>query len=114
MKIKYLILVGVVTFLFFLWGRTGSAFAQHKTLSSLEEDITNLVESIKPSLVTIETESHTGSLEKSYIRSLEKTKRPDIPATFVGSGIIYTADGYVLTTASVVGGMEIFKVTLPN
>ena len=114
MKIKCLILVVVVTFLFFLWGGTGLAFAQHKTLSSLEEDITNLVESIKPSLVTIETESRTGSLEKSYIRSLEKTKRPGIPAAFVGSGIIYTADGYILTTASVVGGMEIFKVTLPN
>jgi S1-C subfamily serine protease len=114
MKIKCLILVVVVTFLFFLWGGTGLVFAQHKTLSSLEEDITNLVESIKPSLVTIETESRAGSLEKSYIRSLEKTKRPDILATFVGSGIIYTADGYILTTASVVGGMEIFKVTLPN
>jgi serine protease Do len=106
MKIKCLILVVVVTFLFFLWGWTGSVFAQHKALSSLEEDITNVVESIKPSLVTIETESRTASLEK--------TKRPDIPATFVGSGIIYTADGYILTTASVVGGMEIFKVTLPN
>jgi len=45
---------------------------------------------------------------------LEKRERLDIPATFVGSGIIYTSDGYILTTASVVGGMEIFKVTLPN
>jgi serine protease Do len=114
MKIKCLILVVVVTSLFFVWDWTELAFAQHKALSSLEEEITNLVESIKPSLVTIETESRTGSLEKSYVRSLEKTKRPDIPAAFVGSGIIYTADGYILTTASVVGGMEIFKVTLPN
>ncbi|KPK77265.1 MAG: hypothetical protein AMJ89_02765 [candidate division Zixibacteria bacterium SM23_73] len=106
MKIKCLILAVVVTFLLFLWGYIGLAFAQQKVLSSLEDDITNLVESIKPSLVTIETES--------YSRSLEKRKRLDIPDTFVGSGIVYTADGYILTTASVVGGMEIFKVTLPN
>ena len=111
MKTRYLILA---ICLYFLFSGIKLTFAQHKTLSSLEEDITNLVESIKPSLVTIETESRTGSLEKSYIRSLEKTKHSDIPSAFVGSGIIYTADGYILTTASVVGGMEIFKVTLPN
>jgi S1-C subfamily serine protease len=103
MKTRYLILA---ICLYFLFSGIKLTFAQHKALSSLEEDITNVVESIKPSLVTIETESH--------IASLEKTKRPDIPATFVGSGIIYTADGYILTTASVVGGMEMFKVTLPN
>jgi serine protease Do len=88
----------------------------------LENDITNLVESIKPSLVTIETESHVGSLEKSFIRPLEKIKPPGVPATFVGSGIIYTSDGYILTTVSVVGGIleippkggETFRVTLPS
>ena len=106
MKIKRLIFMVMITFLLLFWGWVGSAFAQHKALSSLEDDITSLVESIKPSLVTIETES--------YSRSLGKRKGLDIPATFVGSGIIYTSDGYILTTASVVGGMEIFKVTLPN
>ncbi len=106
MKIKHSISVFIITFLLSLWCWIGSAFGQQKVLSSLEDDITNLVESIKPSLVTIETES--------YSRSLEKRKRLDIPATFVGSGIIYTSDGYILTTASVVGGMEIFKITLPN
>ncbi len=106
MKIKRLIFMVMITFLLLFWGWVGSAFAQHKALSSLEDDITSLVESIKPSLVTIETES--------YSRSLGKRKRRDVPATFVGSGVIYTSDGYILTTASVVGGMEIFKVTLPN
>ena len=103
MKTRYFILA---IFLYFLLFELKLTFAQHKALSSLEDDITSLVESIKPSLVTIETES--------YSRSLEKMKRRDIPATFVGSGIVYTSDGYILTTASVVGGMEIFKVTLPN
>jgi S1-C subfamily serine protease len=106
MKINYLIFLMGLVVLLFLSGGTKLAFAQQKVLSSLENDITNLVESIKPSLVTIETESP--------IRALEKTKRPNIPAAFVGSGIIYTADGYILTTASVVGGRQTFKVTLPG
>jgi S1-C subfamily serine protease len=106
MKMRYRFLVVMVAALLFLCSWTGSAFAQRKVLSSLEDDITSLVESIKPSLVTIETESHS--------RALEKLKRLDVPPTLVGSGVIYTSDGYILTTASVVGGMEIFKVTLPN
>ena len=32
----------------------------------------------------------------------------------MGSGIIYTPDGYIVTSASVVRGMRDFKVTLPN
>jgi S1-C subfamily serine protease len=106
MKINYLIFLIGLVLLLFLSGGTKSAFAQQKVLSSLENDITNLVESIKPSLVTIETESPMGSLEKRT--------RPNIPSAFVGSGIIYTVDGYVLTTASVVGGRQTFKVTLPG
>lgn len=80
------------------------SFAQLKVLSSLENDITNLVESIKPSLVTIETENQGDSEVRS-----ERT-----PPTLVGSGIIYTSDGYIVTSASVVRGMREFKVTLPN
>jgi S1-C subfamily serine protease len=106
MKIKCLILAVLITTVLFPLDWMGRAFAQHGVLSSLEEDITSLVESIKPSLVTIETES--------YDRSLEKRKRLDVPPTFVGSGVIYTSDGYILTTASVVGGMGTFKVTLPT
>jgi S1-C subfamily serine protease len=79
-------------------------YAQRKVLSSLEDDITSLVESVKPSLVTIETAT-----------SAVKGKRSkNIPSTFVGSGIIYTSDGYILTSASVVGRMRSFKVTLPH
>jgi len=114
MKIRYLILWLVVMCPLFFGSGIRPAFAQQKVLRSLEDDITNLVESIKPSLVTIETEAHIGSLEKE--------RRPDFPPTFVGSGIIYTGDGYILTTASVVGGMskippsagEMFNVALPN
>jgi len=103
MKFRYSVLLWLILCVFlFSWPEPGHA--QRKVLSSLEEDITSLVESIKPSLVTIETESQTVKGEK----------RKNIPSTFVGSGVIYTSDGYILTTASVVGGMKSLKVTLPN
>ncbi|NIN00638.1 MAG: PDZ domain-containing protein, partial [candidate division Zixibacteria bacterium] len=51
--------------------------------------------------MTIETEAQTK-------------KKKSTPSTFVGSGIIYTSDGYILTSASVVGSRKIFKVTLPD
>jgi len=104
MKFKYRVLLLWLIFCVFLFGGIKPAYAQHKVLSSLEEDIISLVESIMPSLVTIETESQTAGGEK----------RQNIPPTFVGSGIIYTSDGYILTTASVVGERQSFKVTLPH
>ncbi len=103
MKFRYPVWLTGLVFGVFLLSLFGPGYAQRKVLSSLEEDITSLVESIKPSLVTIETESPTI-----------KGKVRNFPSTFVGSGIVYTSDGYILTTASVVGGMENFKVTLPN
>ncbi|MCK4223642.1 MAG: trypsin-like peptidase domain-containing protein [candidate division Zixibacteria bacterium] len=104
MKIRYSVLVLGLIFCVFLLSWTKPGYAQRKVLSSLEEDITSLVESIKPSLVTIETESY----------AVKGKKRRDIPSTFVGSGIIYTSDGYILTSASVVGRMRSFRVTLPD
>lgn len=104
MRHRYSILPVWLIFLAFLFGGVRLSYAQHNVLSSLEDDITSLVESIKPSLVTIETESQLA----------RGARQENIPPTFVGSGIIYTSDGYILTTASVVGGRESFKVTLPN
>lgn len=83
-------------------GTTNTAFAQG-VLESLEKNITGLVEEIRPSLVTIEAEIYPS--EKKKISSL---------TSFVGSGVIYSPDGYILTTSSVAGGMQDFKVTLSN
>ena len=102
MKLRYLFL-WLVTCAFLL-SLAGPVGAQRKALSSLEEEITGLVESIKPSLVTIEAE----------VKGLREARRKSVPSAFVGSGIVYTADGYILTTASVVGRMKTFKVTLPS
>lgn len=83
-------------------GMMNSASAQG-VLESLEENITNLVESVKPSLVTIEAEVFPGNREN-----------PTQLTSFVGSGVVYSSDGYILTTSSVVRGMKDFKVTLSN
>jgi S1-C subfamily serine protease len=102
MIVKRMIYLGLMLCLVLMsWTNTGHA--QRKVLTSLEQDITSLVESVKPSLVTIETASRFGD-----------KKAKEIPPTFVGSGIIYTSDGYILTSASVVSGMRSFKITLPN
>ncbi|HEX9913119.1 MAG TPA: trypsin-like peptidase domain-containing protein, partial [candidate division Zixibacteria bacterium] len=83
-------------------GMMNSASAQG-VLESLEENITTLVESVKPSLVTIEAEVFPGNREN-----------PTQLTSFVGSGVVYSSDGYILTTSSVVRGMKDFKVTLSN
>jgi len=83
-------------------GMVNSASAQG-VLESLEENITNLVESVKPSLVTIEAEIYSPKRGKAFQFT-----------SFVGSGVIYSPDGYILTTSSVVQGMKGFKVTLSN
>jgi serine protease Do len=104
MKMGYRFLwLGIILGILFLIGPNES-FSQQKVLTSLENDITNLVESIKPSLVTIETESSIS----------REVNRAGLPPTFVGSGVIYTPDGYIVTTASVVRGMREFKITVPN
>jgi serine protease Do len=102
MKLRYLFLLLIICA--FLVGWTGPVHAQRKALSSLEEEITSLVESIKPSLVTIEAEA----------AALKGASKKAVPSALVGSGVIYTSDGYILTTASVVGRMRTFKVTLPS
>jgi len=104
MKCRYSVLLLWLIFCAFLFSWIKPCYAQRKVLSSLEKDITNLVESIKPSLVTIETESQI----------LKGKKSKKAPSAFVGSGIVYTSDGYILTTASVVLGRKNLKVTLPD
>jgi len=103
MKIKILFsLFFLVLWSIFLSWIIDSASSQG-VLESLEQNITGLVESVKPSLVTIETEVFPGSREKASRLT-----------SFVGSGVIYSPEGYVLTTSSVVRGMKDFKVTLSN
>lgn len=63
------------------------------TLTALEKEITSLVETVKPSLVTVEAVRGDGLGRK-----------------WVGSGVVWTQDGKVVTTASLIS--EDDKVTV--
>lgn len=66
-------------------------------LTSLEREITALVDGIKPSLVTVET---SGKGEKSF--------------SWVGSGVVWSADGKIVTTASLISDDDLVTVTLSD
>ncbi|MGB2698583.1 MAG: trypsin-like peptidase domain-containing protein [Candidatus Zixiibacteriota bacterium] len=110
--IMTLILVILLSFL--LTHIVNSAFAQERVLQSLEKSIISLVESTKPSLVTIEGEVRTfpPGVFSYFPKSLKDTLY--FAPSFVGSGLIYSPDGYILTTTSVVQGMNRFKVVMPD
>jgi len=106
MRIKIILNLGILVLLslFFSWLEPDSSFlvssaSAQDVLESLEQNITSLVESVKPSLVTIEA----GIFPEGRGKLSE-------PASFVGSGVIYSPDGYILTTSSVVRGMKDFRV----
>lgn len=106
MRTKIILSLGILVLLSIFFSRieTGSSFlvssaSAQDVLESLEQNITGLVESVKPSLVTIEAGIFPEGREKL-----------SEPASFVGSGVIYSPDGYILTTSSVVRGMKDFRV----
>lgn len=105
MKIKVISSPAILMLVFAFFGYIGSSVSMVSTasaqdvLESLEQNITGLVESVKPSLVTIQA----GIFP-------EGRGRPSEPSSFVGSGVIYSPDGYILTTSSVVRGMKNFRV----
>lgn len=106
MRTKIILSLGILVLLSIFFSRLepgssflGSSASAQDVLESLEQNITGLVESVKPSLVTIEA----GIFPEAKGRS------PQL-ASFVGSGVIYSPDGYILTTSSVVRGMKDFRV----
>ena len=115
MNVKLIMtLILVILLSFLLTYIVNSAFAQEMVLQSLEKSITALVESTKPSLVTIEGEIRTFSpgVFSYFPKSLKDTSY--FAPSFVGSGLVYSPDGYILTTTSVVQGMDRLKVVMPD
>lgn len=105
MRTKIILSLAIVMLVSVYFGRLESSISMvssasaQDVLESLEQNITGLVESVKPSLVTIEAGIFPEGREKF-----------SEPASFVGSGVIYSPDGYILTTSSVVRGMKDFRV----
>ncbi|HEX9916473.1 MAG TPA: trypsin-like peptidase domain-containing protein, partial [candidate division Zixibacteria bacterium] len=50
----------------------------------------------------------------SYKGTFRKEEIMGAAPILIGSGVIYDKDGHILTTTSVIGGMESFTVTLPD
>jgi serine protease Do len=67
------------------------------TLTALEKEITSLVETVKPSLVTVEAVRGDGLGRK-----------------WVGSGVVWTQDGKVVTTASLISEDDNVTVSLAD
>lgn len=111
MKIKIFVSLILLIFIsFFFSFSLNTGLAQEKVLESLEKSIASLVEKTKPSLVTIQGEKEDVLNQLYYFKTGKKGRT--VSATFVGSGLVYRPDGYILTTTSVAGGTDIFKVTL--
>jgi len=111
-KVSYFL---TILFIFsFLWCPfQKETFAQKKVLESLEESIALLVEKTKPSLVTIQGKKEDLAAQFFYSQYGKKKEKAPY-ATFVGSGLVYRPDGHILTTTSVAGGLNVFKITLPD
>lgn len=115
MNVKFIItLILVMLLSFLLTYIVNTAFAQERVLQSLEKSITALVESTKPSLVTVEGEIRTypRGLLSYYFQGIKDSSC--FTPSFVGSGVVYNPDGYILTTTSVVQGMDRLSVILPD
>lgn len=80
-----------------LFSISAAPAAAQGMLSSLEKEITALVEAIKPSLVTVEASGKDG---KGF--------------SWVGTGVIWSADGKVVTTASLISDDDQVTVALSD
>ena len=83
---------------------TGAGSSQAPATSAAAEDITAVVAKAKAFVVTI-------TVQGTSTRGLSPFS---VPTTGVGSGVILTADGYILTNRHVVAGGTTFTVTLDD
>lgn len=81
-----------------------TANAQAVKTTTVGDDITALVAAAQPSVVTITSNGESTNGFSPF----------GVPTTGVGSGIILTSDGYILTNHHVVEGAQTLTVTLAN
>lgn len=97
---------------------TSRAQLLNKTLASLEKEMVTLVEIVKPCVVTIyskTTISYSKPKEKSFFDVFNREEiQETIHHTNVGSGLVYTKSGYIITKKSVVLGSDSLMVQFSN
>jgi serine protease Do len=83
---------------------TGAGSGASPSTAASAEDITGVVAEARVSVVTITVTGMSGNGLSPF----------SIPTTGVGSGVILTADGYILTNRHVVEGGDAYTVTLSD
>ncbi|MDZ7332008.1 MAG: trypsin-like peptidase domain-containing protein [candidate division KSB1 bacterium] len=107
-------IISIISVIILLW--VTILFSQQSpTLESLQSEISRLIQSAKNAVVTVTaSSSHSYTVERdnglfSLFRSGSE-QREDKFWT-VGSGIIYNAEGYIITRASILADFDEIKVT---
>lgn len=99
-----------------LW--PGNTACGGNTLTKLQREISNLIDSSKVSVVTVASKiSQEVYVEKdNSILSFFKTEVEKKAVTYIniGSGIIFNDEGHIITRSSIVWGSESNTVTLSN
>ena len=85
-------------------GRPDGKRGRHRHLAPIRRDITAVVAAARPSVVTITSSGIS-------IRGMSPFS---VPATGVGSGVILTANGYILTNKHVISGSKSLTVALSD
>lgn len=101
---KVWLLVGIA--LFFLGAINTGSFCEktpRETVYSLQETLTNIAEKVAPAVVNIRTVTFTRDLFFNVV-----------PQEGLGSGIIFSKKGYILTNEHVVHNAEKIKAVLPD
>lgn len=81
-------------------------------LATFEREMRQLVETAKPSVVTIMATTVAEKSESGGLLGLFRSKEDDQPEVKVGSGLIVSSDGFIVTKASVVREANRIEITL--
>ncbi len=94
----------------------GEVWGEGEFLSSLERDVTGLVATVKPSLVTINTIQtvKAQNIPPAWKKTYKAKSLPSATILRVGSGVVFDQKGHVITSASVVSGGDEFEVLLTD
>ena len=90
-----------------------TAFSQSDSLSHLNESLVQVIRKVKPSVVRIDVITRDDQSYSSGTASQSQTS-PTGLQRLVGSGLILSSDGYIMTDAHVVRGATSINVTLEN
>ena len=86
-------------------------------LAAMEEEYTNLVDSVVPAVVSITTQKRVRQQIASPFDAFEwlfGAQQRVVKATGLGSGVIVSSEGHVITNHHVISGMEEIQVQLTD